>query len=164
MATENKSLKYFMRPVQQEIIAFTGPESFKDDDGNPINFEAKILTQQEITQINENYRRRSVATDKKGNPLVNGGELVWKTERDNARALRHIVVKSLQYPKLDDPELIFLSTPSARRATLCPEPVALEALDFYPRPPRGGRPAGRRIWHHNRKNFYPRPPRGGRPG
>ena len=106
MATENKSLKYFMRPVQQEIIAFTGPESFKDDDGNPINFEAKILTQQEITQINENYRRRSVATDKKGNPLVNGGELVWKTERDNARALRHIVVKSLQYPKLDDPELM----------------------------------------------------------
>ena len=64
MATENKSLKYFMRPVQQEIIAFTGPESFKDDDGNPINFEAKILTQQEITQINENYRRRSVATDR----------------------------------------------------------------------------------------------------
>lgn len=106
MATENKSLKYFMRPVQQEIIAFTGPESFKDDDGNPINFEAKILTQQEITQINENYRRRSVATDKKGNPLVNGGEVVWKTERDNARALRHIVVKSLQYPKLDDPELM----------------------------------------------------------
>ena len=50
MATENKSLKYFMRPVQQEIIAFTGPESFKDDDGNPINFEAKILTQQEITR------------------------------------------------------------------------------------------------------------------
>ena len=73
MATENKSLKYFMRPVQQEIITFTGPESFKDDDGNPINFEAKILTQQEITQINENYRRRSLATDKKGNPLVNGG-------------------------------------------------------------------------------------------
>lgn len=31
MATENKSLKYFMRPVQQEIIAFTGPESFKDE-------------------------------------------------------------------------------------------------------------------------------------
>ena len=106
MATENKSLKYFMRPVQQEIITFTGPESFKDDDGNPINFEAKILTQQEITQINENYRRRSVATDKKGNPLVNGGEVVWKTERDNVRALRHIVVKSLQYPKLDDPELM----------------------------------------------------------
>jgi hypothetical protein len=106
MATENKSLKYFMRPVQQEIITFTGPESFKDDDGNPINFEAKILTQQEITQINENYRRRSVATDKKGNPLVNGGEVVWKTERNNARALRHIVVKSLQYPKLDDPELM----------------------------------------------------------
>ena len=36
---------------------------------------------------------------------------------------------------------LFLSTPSARRATL--ESVMLEQtdIDFYPRPPRGGRPA-----------------------
>ena len=56
----------------------------------------------------------------------------------------------------------FLSTPSARRATLyhcaCHSPQSY----FYPRPPRGGRrsvsgPAKRA------KNFYPRPPRGGRP-
>ena len=33
--------------------------------------------------------------------------------------------------------------------------------DFYPRPPRGGRPSGSTsngLWG----NFYPRPPRGGR--
>ena len=39
---------------------------------------------------------------------------------------------------------IFLSTPSARRAT-CPHPRCQAAADdFYPRPPRGGQPARRR--------------------
>ena len=80
---------------------------------------------------------------------------------------------------------LFLSTPSARRATLttvddliAQNCISIHALreegdssglrtfctgiDFYPRPPRGGRllpgSCGKR-----RKNFYPRPPRGGRP-
>ena len=78
---------------------------------------------------------------------------------------------------------LFLSTPSARRATLplltsgiwcC---ISIHALreegdrkslevipmkrNFYPRPPRGGRRSGnppRPPGNH----FYPRPPRGGR--
>lgn len=106
MATANKNLKFFMRPQQEEIVTFAAPESFKDDDGNVIEFEVKVLPQQEIDKINAIYRKRSIATDKKGNPLVNGGEVVWKTERDNSRALRHIIVAALQYPKLDDKELM----------------------------------------------------------
>ena len=35
---------------------------------------------------------------------------------------------------------IFLSTPSARRATRCSLPTSLPSGNFYPRPPRGGRP------------------------
>ena len=79
----------------------------------------------------------------------------------------------------------FLSTPSARRATcepwvqFGPQLISIHALreegdrggqageqvhtDFYPRPPRGGRPpaySGAGCW---RLYFYPRPPRGGRP-
>ena len=57
----------------------------------------------------------------------------------------------------------FLSTPSARRATLSSPPTAPASRNFYPRPPRGGRrdaPAPR-PWLP--MNFYPRPPRGGRP-
>ena len=80
--------------------------------------------------------------------------------------------------------ILFLSTPSARRATT-PEQasstrskISIHALReegdekagpryrapvyFYPRPPRGGRhPTSQRqkLWG----NFYPRPPRGGRP-
>ena len=79
---------------------------------------------------------------------------------------------------------IFLSTPSARRATSFSMRLRLPTRNFYPRPPRGGRhdlragqgprseisihalreegdrirhgPAGREVY------FYPRPPRGGR--
>ena len=55
----------------------------------------------------------------------------------------------------------FLSTPSARRATLLRLSFADCGTDFYPRPPRGGRPRSRssKTTEHY---FYPRPPRGGR--
>ena len=36
---------------------------------------------------------------------------------------------------------VFLSTPSARRATERAEKIMLAVVDFYPRPPRGGRRA-----------------------
>ena len=36
-------------------------------------------------------------------------------------------------------------------------------LDFYPRPPRGGRPASFQLVSARSRDFYPRPPRGGRP-
>ena len=56
----------------------------------------------------------------------------------------------------------FLSTPSARRATLCSCRSAGLPADFYPRPPRGGRPPPATTSTATRY-FYPRPPRGGRP-
>ena len=39
--------------------------------------------------------------------------------------------------------MIFLSTPSARRATEYISQKLTAAKDFYPRPPRGGRPHDR---------------------
>ena len=79
---------------------------------------------------------------------------------------------------------VFLSTPSARRATSKLFHSLTRHDDFYPRPPRGGRPAGRTYGqqvlfisiHALREEgdltpakmpclpgyFYPRPPRGGR--
>ena len=58
---------------------------------------------------------------------------------------------------------IFLSTPSARRATSRAWSACGVARHFYPRPPRGGRPDDLKPIH-KLSNFYPRPPRGGRPG
>ena len=58
---------------------------------------------------------------------------------------------------------VFLSTPSARRATGDCGLRTYKSFDFYPRPPRGGR---RQLQNHVLQNFlyfYPRPPRGGRP-
>ena len=79
----------------------------------------------------------------------------------------------------------FLSTPSARRATSRVATDYIEESDFYPRPPRGGRPSFFETVHnyidisiHALREegdrykpmqylplhyFYPRPPRGGRP-
>ena len=55
----------------------------------------------------------------------------------------------------------FLSTPSARRATCQGVKPRNKRVNFYPRPPRGGRPVRRRL-SVAMSNFYPRPPRGGR--
>ena len=59
-------------------------------------------------------------------------------------------------------QVTFLSTPSARRATWMFAGLWPSTSNFYPRPPRGGRP----VWYFPSTflcNFYPRPPRGGRP-
>ena len=56
----------------------------------------------------------------------------------------------------------FLSTPSARRATSLNGLGRSPENNFYPRPPRGGRLAGRANGWDTTLDFYPRPPRGGR--
>ena len=58
----------------------------------------------------------------------------------------------------------FLSTPSARRATAAASAPTSRRKDFYPRPPRGGRLKEKRTVSKAEYDFYPRPPRGGRPG
>ena len=83
-------------------------------------------------------------------------------------------------------QALFLSTPSARRATTKRGLDNKNRVNFYPRPPRGGRrqlssvptallrflstPSARRATGQATlflcrriRNFYPRPPRGGRP-
>ena len=104
--TIKKDLKYFMRSTEAEVVTAPGPESFKDEEGNVIQFEIKVLTQEEINKINDAYRKHSMATDKKGNPLVYQGEVIWKTEKDSAKASRHMIVEALQYPNLKDKELM----------------------------------------------------------
>ena len=57
---------------------------------------------------------------------------------------------------------LFLSTPSARRATWPSCIKQSSQRDFYPRPPRGGRPLCSCRSAGLPADFYPRPPRGGR--
>ncbi|MCI8628447.1 MAG: tyrosine-type recombinase/integrase [Firmicutes bacterium] len=106
MSENKKDLKYFMRNTQTEIVTAPGPSSFKDENGKVIQFEIKVLSQEQINKINDAYRRKSMATDKKGNPLIAMGEVVWKTEKDNEKSVRHMIVKALQYPDLKNKELM----------------------------------------------------------
>ena len=46
----------------------------------------------------------------------------------------------------DQAEILFLSTPSARRATVHDEVEVGLGVNFYPRPPRGGRPQKAPVW------------------
>ena len=106
-STETKrDMKYFMGATEDEIVTAPGPKSFKDENGKVIDFEIKVLSHKEITEINNKYRKRSIATDKKGNPLVQGNEVVYKTERDSDRASRHMMVEALVYPNLKDKDLM----------------------------------------------------------
>ena len=62
------------------------------------------------------------------------------------------------------PPCRFLSTPSARRATGGAAAACKKKTNFYPRPPRGGRPSETLSPVAMHSYFYPRPPRGGRRG
>ena len=102
-----KNLKYFMRPEAkvEQIITAPGPETIKGEDGKPITLEIKVLHNEHIRRINDAYRTRSMATDKKGNPIIANGEVVYRTEKDAVRATRHIIAEALVYPDLHDKEL-----------------------------------------------------------
>ncbi|MBQ9345817.1 MAG: hypothetical protein IJT94_00575 [Oscillibacter sp.] len=102
--TKQKSMKYFMRKQEPEIVTAPGPDTFRDEEGNVIPFEIRVLTQKEIQDINNGYRDHGIATNKRGEPLISNGEVVWKTDIDRARASRHMIAEALVYPNLKDPE------------------------------------------------------------
>ena len=59
-------------------------------------------------------------------------------------------------------EYIFLSTPSARRATMVVNEKVADRTIFLSTPSARRATAGRLLRNSDRSNFYPRPPRGGR--
>ncbi len=101
-----KNLSYFMREQKEEIVKAPAPESFKDENGNPLEMEIRVLSADTIRKINENYRTRKIAFDKSGHPYINGGEVVFQSESDNGKAFRHIIVEALVYPDLKDKEMM----------------------------------------------------------
>ena len=104
---EQESNELFEDIVEaRETYGCAYAEVIRDMDGNVIQLEVKVLSSERIRAINEAYHTHTVALDKKGNPYINGGNVVFRDERDNAKATRHILVEALQYPKLDDPELM----------------------------------------------------------
>lgn len=101
-----RDLKYFMREPEEQIITVPGPDTFTDENGNVLDLEIRVLSNAEIQKINNNYRKRSIATDKKGQPYIANGEVVFKTEKDSAKAARHIIAEALVFPDLKDKGLM----------------------------------------------------------
>ncbi len=101
-----KNLSYFMKENKEEIVTVPAPESFKDENGNPIEMEIRMLSHETIRKIEDKYRRRSVYTDKKGNPFISSGEVAMKTDYDANKALRHIMVEALVFPDLKSQEMM----------------------------------------------------------
>ena len=104
---DKKSLKYFMRPEakEEQTVFAPGPDTILGEDGKPITLEIRVLHNDHIRKLNESYRTRKMATDKKGNPIVANGVVVYKEDRDSARAARHIIAEDLVYPDMKDKEL-----------------------------------------------------------
>ena len=102
----SKDLKYFMRKKADEIVKVPGPDTIKDEDGNVVELEIRIMPWEEINKIYENYTEHTMVLDKGGRPIVHNGEVVWKTVKNTNKAVRHVIVEALQYPDLKDPKLM----------------------------------------------------------
>ena len=104
----NKNLKYFMREEsrQEQIFQVPAPARFVDEKGEVVQMEVKKLHNDTIAKINDMYKSRTPMKDKKGNYIVQNGEVVFKTEKNSVKATRHIIVEALVYPDLKDPELM----------------------------------------------------------
>ncbi|MBR2186317.1 MAG: hypothetical protein IJ857_03155 [Lachnospiraceae bacterium] len=107
-AASNKSLKYFMRDLseKEEIVEIPGVERYKDEEGNIIPFQVRVLSQKTIMDIYDKYKKKEIAYDKKGHPIVNSGEVAFIVDNDAGRATRRIMVEALIYPNLKDKELM----------------------------------------------------------
>ncbi|MGN0621134.1 MAG: hypothetical protein ACI4I9_04630 [Porcipelethomonas sp.] len=101
-----KNLSYFMRKTEEKIVDVPAPESFRDENGSRIDMEVRVLSTAQIRKIQDHYRKRTIALDKKGNPIVSNGEVVFKTEYDSNKAMRHILAEALVYPSMKDEELM----------------------------------------------------------
>ena len=103
----SKDLRYFMREEKEEVLTVPAPDTFKGADGKPIELEIRVLSNETIQKINDGYRKRGIATNSKGVPYLGpNNEVVFKTERDSARASRHIIAEALVYPDLKNRELM----------------------------------------------------------
>lgn len=103
-----KNLAYFMRDLtkEREVIEIPGVESIKDEKGKVVPFRVRLLSNKEVMDIYDKYKTKKIAYDKKGQPIVHNGQVVFIVENDTNRALRRIIVEALEYPDLKNKELM----------------------------------------------------------
>lgn len=104
----DKNLKYFMRPEAKEerIFEVPGPDTIKDEKGAVVSLQIKQLHNDKIVEINSMYKTKAPMKDKKGNYVVQNGQVVFKSDTDVAKINRRLIVEALAYPNLKDEDLM----------------------------------------------------------
>lgn len=105
---EVSKFKAFMKPElkEEEILEYPGVDTFKDENGKPIPFKIKCLGRERINEIRKMYRKRKIAKEKNGRPVINGNIVVYEEEYDNEKSTNHIIVDAIVYPDLKNKELM----------------------------------------------------------
>ncbi|MDR3345176.1 MAG: hypothetical protein LBT21_06275 [Oscillospiraceae bacterium] len=96
-----KSLTAFMHPFEEKIIKAPLPKRFGDD-----LMEIRTLPPQVLKKLRGDCKDTKIAVDDKGNPYINGGEVVHEVIYDTEKAVRLIVAEALVYPDLKDAGLM----------------------------------------------------------
>jgi hypothetical protein len=105
----NLSLKYFMVDSlkKDEIVEVPGVETFKDDEGKPVPFQIVKLGTARLNEIRKAFTVKKLVKDAKGKQVYSKtGEPLFQVDYDSAKATNKIIVESLKFPNLADPELM----------------------------------------------------------
>lgn len=107
MAKAN-SIRYFMRDELKEarVVEVPGIKTFCDEEGNPVPFQIRELSSSEIFKLREGCKKRTMVKDKKGKPMLVGGEVKYTDEYDTALVTAKLIETALVFPDMHDPELL----------------------------------------------------------
>lgn len=102
------SIKDFMREELKvdQVIEIPGIKTFCDKDGNPIPMKIKIITSGKLSELRAMARKRTIAKDKKGKPIYQGGQIQYSEEIDTTLLTDAMIAESLVFPDLHDKELL----------------------------------------------------------
>ena len=102
------SIKDFMKEELKvdQIVEIPGIKTFCDKDGNPIPMKIKVITSGKLSELRNLARKRTIAKDKKGKPIFNGGQIQYSEEIDSTLLTDVMIAESLVFPDLHDKDLL----------------------------------------------------------
>lgn len=93
------NLSFFLKQnvEQEENVKYVASKRFKDEEGNPIEWEIKSITPEEDDEIRKSCTKRI--------PVVGGRKGEYTKDVDTSKYLATLVCKCVAFPNLNDAEL-----------------------------------------------------------
>ena len=93
------NLSFFLKQnvEQEENVKYVASKRFKDENGNPIEWEIKSITPEEDDAIRKSCTKRV--------PVVGGRKGEYTKEVDTSKYMAAVVTRCVVYPNLNDKEL-----------------------------------------------------------